>query len=104
MTTLYAEFTAKPGCAEEVAALIAGLANDVRTEPGNVVFEVYRQADNPNHFFVFEVYADEAAFQAHIGMSYGAVFNAKLNELIEEPNSQLTFLTPVSTTFGGNCS
>lgn len=100
MTTLYAEFTAKPGCADEVAALIAGLAEDVRTEPGNVVFEVYQEAEDPNRFFVFEVYRDEAAFQVHIAMPYGAVFNAKLNELIEEPNSQLTFLTPLSTTLG----
>lgn len=98
MTTLYAEFTAKPDCVEEVAELIAGLAEDVRTEPGNVVFEVYQEAENPQRFFVFEVYKDEEAFHAHINMPYGAVFNEKLNELIEEPNSQLTFLTPVSTT------
>lgn len=99
MKTLYAEFTAKPGCADEVADLIAGLAQDVRTEPGNIAFEVYRETENPHRFFVFEVYADEAAFKAHIGMPYGAVFNAKLNELIEEPNSQLTFLNPVTVTF-----
>lgn len=95
MKTLYAEFTAKPGCADEVAALITGLAKDVRSEPGNLTFNVYREAENPNRFFVLEAYRDEEAFKAHIGMPYGAVFNAKLNELIEEPESQLTFLTPV---------
>ena len=100
MTTLYAEFTAKHDCVEEVANLIAGLAEDVRTEPGNVIFEVYQEADNPRRFFVFVVYKDEEAFHAHITMPYGSVFNAKLNELIEEPHSQLTFLTPVSATLG----
>lgn len=30
-----------------------------------------------------------------MSMPYGAVFNARLNEIIEEPESQLTFLTAV---------
>ena len=42
--------------------------------------------------FVFERYADEEAFQTHIGADYGAVFNAALGDLIEEDGSQLTFL------------
>lgn len=95
MVTLIARFTALPGFEDEVATLIAGLARDVHTEPGNIVFDVHREVDDPRKFVVFEKYRDEAAFQAHIQMPYGAVFNARLNEIIEEPESQLTFLTPV---------
>lgn len=91
--TLYAEFTAKPGQEGIVADLIAGLADDVHREPGNEVFTVYRERDNPAKFFVFERYADDDAFAAHIGAPYGAVFDGKLGDLIEEDGSQLTFLT-----------
>lgn len=94
--TLYATFTAKPGAEAAVSRLIRQLAEQVRTEPGNLVFEVSTFADEPRKFFVYEVYADEEAFEAHISAPYGAVFNAALNALIEEPSSQLTFLDSVS--------
>lgn len=90
--TLIAEFTARPGNAEKVAPLLAELAEKVRTEPGNQVFDCFRRQDDDAKFVVYEVYADRAAFAAHIGADYGAVFNAKLQELIVEPNSVLTFL------------
>ena len=90
---LYAEFTAKPGSESEVETLISGLAQDVRREPGNNEFTVYRERDNPRKFFVFEEYLDEASFDAHINAEYGAVFNRKLGSLIEEGESQLTWLT-----------
>lgn len=93
MVTLYAEFTVLPGHEEEVAGLMAGLTRDVRAEPGNVAFEPYVERDNPRRYFVYEVYRDEQAFADHIGAPYGAVFNERLNQLIEEDGSQLTFLS-----------
>ena len=91
---LYAEFTARPDTVDRVDELIRGLAQDVRQEPGNEVFSVYREEAHPLRFFVFEVYRDDAAFEAHITADYGAVFNAELVPLIEEDASQLTWLTP----------
>ncbi len=90
---LYAEFTAKPGSESQVEALISGLAEKVRREPGNAEFTVYRERDNPHKFFVFEQYLDEASFEAHISAEYGATFNQQLSSLIEEGESQLTWLT-----------
>jgi quinol monooxygenase YgiN len=90
---LYAEFTAKPGSETEVATLISGLAEDVRREPGNTEFTVYRERDNSRKFFVFEQYRDDASFDAHIGADYGLIFNQRLSSLIEEDESQLTWLT-----------
>jgi quinol monooxygenase YgiN len=90
---LYAEFTAKPGSEAEVEKLISGLAEQVRREPGNTEFTVYRERDNPRKFFVFEQYLDEASFDAHISAEYGLVFNHQLSILIEEGESQLTWLT-----------
>ena len=95
MKALYAEFTARPGNEEAVRALVAGLTVDVRAEPGNLAFAAHTLVDNPRHWFVYEEYVDDAAFQAHITAPYGAVFNAALVQLIEEDASQLTWLTPL---------
>ena len=90
--SLFAEFTARPGSEQSVADLVAGLTAQVRAEPGNLAFEPYTLEADSRRWFVYEVYVDEAAFQAHITAPYGAVFNAALNPLIEEDGSQLTWL------------
>ncbi len=92
MKILHAQFTAKPEHVDEVAQMITDLAAKVRTEEGNILFDVYQHAEDPSKFFVMEIYRDEEAFQAHINMPYGAPFNARLEEIIWEPHSVLTFL------------
>jgi quinol monooxygenase YgiN len=90
---LVAEFTVRPGGEARVAELVRSLAEQVRGEPGNVLFEVHTRADDPRSYWVYEVYRDEAAFQAHLAAPHGARFNAQLQDLIEEDGSVLTFLT-----------
>ena len=92
---LYAEFTANPGTGPDVEALIRDYADAVRAEPGNLAFEVYRRAESPDRFVVFETYRDRAAFDAHIAADAGRSFNAALAARIVEPQSQLSFLTPI---------
>ena len=99
---LYATFTALEGREEEVALLLAGLTADVRSEPGNVLFEPTTLRDRPREFFVYEVYRDEAAFEQHISASYGAVFNGALRELVEGGGSSLTWLTPLPSQDGAH--
>ncbi|CAM5578456.1 putative quinol monooxygenase [Streptomyces narbonensis] len=93
--TLLAEFTALPGSKERVAELVKEYAARVREEPGNLAFEVYTKESRPLAYWIFEVYADEAAFQAHLTAPYGPPFNAALQPLIEERESVLTFLSPL---------
>jgi quinol monooxygenase YgiN len=93
--TLYARFTAKQGREQRVTELLRELTCSVRREPGNLRFDPYTQASNPAEFFVFEVYRDEAAFQAHLAADHGARFNAELVDLIEEDASVLSWLQPL---------
>ena len=93
--TLYAEFTVVPGNEARVAEMMRELTELVRAEPGNLVFDPYTEEANPNRYFVFEVYADDAAFEAHMSADYGARFNAELTTLIVEDASQLTWLRPL---------
>jgi quinol monooxygenase YgiN len=102
---LVAEFTALPGCEEEVERLLLGLTEQVRAEPGCLDFTPHRVASSPavgveasgsapvgRRFVVTETYRDASAFAAHLAAPYGAPFNAALGPLIEEAGSQLTFL------------
>jgi quinol monooxygenase YgiN len=94
--TLLAEFTAREGTQDEVARLIGDYALKVREEEGNIAFDVYTKAAHPRSFWIFEVYRDEDAFQAHLKAPYGAPFNAALVPLIEEDASVLTFLSALA--------
>ena len=94
---LYAEFTARDGTVDDVAALLSRYAAQVRSEPGNTSFDCWQLADNPAKFFVFEAYVDEDAFRVHLAAPYGAEFNRLLAPLITEPNSVLTFLRPLGS-------
>jgi len=64
-------------------------------EGRNLVFDPHRLTESPAEFFVYEVYRDPAAFEAHITAEHGAVFNAALGELIVGDGSRLTWLTPL---------
>lgn len=92
---LYAEFTAREGREAEVAVLLEGLTTQVRAEPGNILFEPATLVDNPRSFFVFEVYRDDAAFEAHLAATHGIEFNLALTELIEGDGSVLTMVVPL---------
>ena len=93
---LYAEFTAKPDVVDDVEELLRGFARTVRAEPGNIAFDVYRRADSPAKFYVFEIYRDRAAFDEHLAADSGRVFNDALGPLIVEAGSELTFLHPAA--------
>ena len=76
-TILHAVFTALPEKGEEVAALLRDFAEVVRAEEGNVLFDATRLVDDPDRFFVYEVYRDDAAFQAHISAPAGIPLDRK---------------------------
>jgi quinol monooxygenase YgiN len=52
-----------------------------RKDSGCVRFEVFQQADRPNHFSVVEAWADRAAFDAHIVTGHSRDFRKQLTPL-----------------------
>jgi (4S)-4-hydroxy-5-phosphonooxypentane-2,3-dione isomerase len=46
-------------------AIQENAAASLRDEPGCVRFDVVQDNDDANHFMLYEVYADAAAFEAH---------------------------------------
>jgi autoinducer 2-degrading protein len=76
--TLIVDFEVKEGTADQVLALVSENArNSVEKEPGCLQFDVMQAQDNPNRIMLFEVYTDEAAFQAHGKSAHIQEFLAK---------------------------
>ncbi len=64
-----------------------------RKEPGNLRFDVMRQADNPLRFALYEVYKDEAAFKAHQQTEHYARWRREIDALLAAPRSSDKFTT-----------
>lgn len=56
---------ARAGEAEAVADILRRMTVAVRSEPGVLRFEPHRSPSNDHVFFLYELFADEAAFAAH---------------------------------------
>ena len=48
------------------AALTEEIEQSVGSEPGVLAIHAVTDKDQPSHFRLFEIYADEAGYQAHI--------------------------------------
>lgn len=93
---LYATFEVLPGHEARIAAMMADLTRAVRAEPGCLRFVAYRRADAPRCYHVDEIYADEAAFAAHITSPHTRAFNAAITDLVVGGASQVVFLEETS--------
>ncbi len=59
----------------------------VRDEPGCLRFDVLQDNADPDHFYFYEVYRDEAAFQAHGQTPHYVRWRAASAEVLAEPTS-----------------
>jgi (4S)-4-hydroxy-5-phosphonooxypentane-2,3-dione isomerase len=91
---LLSRFKAKQGKAEELIAAFRPVFEQVEREPGTLLYVLHRSTDDPDLFWVSELYADDDAFAAHRGSAAMAAATPALGELIAE--SELTFGEPVS--------
>jgi quinol monooxygenase YgiN len=60
-----ATWTAQPGSEDVVLDAIEKLTPLSRAEPGNQLYQAYRDPTDPQVFHLFEIYDDEAAYAAH---------------------------------------
>lgn len=66
MFAIFVTINIKPECLEEFAKASHGNGQgSVRDEPGCFRFDISRDAEIPTRFYLYEVYRDEAAFDAH---------------------------------------
>jgi quinol monooxygenase YgiN len=65
MVVLAVTWMAKQGREAEVVGVFSKLTEASRKEPGCVVYQVHRHKTDPRRFFIYELYKDDAALEAH---------------------------------------
>ena len=75
---------AREGEQESVAKLLAGLVKPTMEEPGVKLFLPYRSPDDIRNFLLFELYVDEAGWQAHQETEHFKTTIAELGPRLEK--------------------
>ena len=81
--SVFAEVRAKPGKADELRSVTLPLIALVRSDPKNLVYFFQEDRESPGHLIFFEVWANQADFEAHNNMPYVQAWFAKLPALAE---------------------
>ena len=80
---LVVEFEIRPEAADRFVALVSDNARaSLADEPGCRQFDVLRTIEQPNRIVLYEVYADAAAFAAHMKQPHVEAFFAAARPLI----------------------
>ncbi|MFC1411791.1 putative quinol monooxygenase [Streptacidiphilus sp. N1-12] len=79
-------FTVQPEHRDDFVRAAQKTARDsLANEPGSQRFEVLADEENPDLFYLNEVYADVDAFTAHAGGPYFAAFFAEASAYAQGP-------------------
>jgi quinol monooxygenase YgiN len=85
MFVVTVDFLAAAGQADALlSALRENAARSLADEPGCRRFDVCLSAEGPGRFFLYELYADPAAFAAHRGTPHYAAFAESTRDLVAE--------------------
>jgi quinol monooxygenase YgiN len=60
-----ATWTAKPGAAEQVAAILRDMTQDNRAEPKMLHFQAQSSQTDPDTFVLYEHYTDASGYEDH---------------------------------------
>jgi quinol monooxygenase YgiN len=61
-----AKWRAKQGKEQRLEEIVRELIEPSRAEPGNLLYEPSRSTEDPQLFYLYEQYEDEAGYQAHM--------------------------------------
>jgi quinol monooxygenase YgiN len=76
--TVVATLRAAKGKADALAALLTEQRAVIRkTETGCLVYRVHRSTQDPDAFLFYEIYADDAAFDAHRASPHLAAYRKR---------------------------
>jgi quinol monooxygenase YgiN len=64
----------KPDKIDEWKAGMKAYTANVRSEPGNISFDYYQNAEDPNEWAILEVFAETAAGGAHVATDHAQQF------------------------------
>lgn len=83
MLVLHVTLQVKPEhAAEFIEVARYDAQHSVKDEPGCLRFDVAQDQDDPNRFYLYEVYRDEAAFEAHRQTPHFKVYLEKSRQML----------------------
>ena len=84
MYVVTVEFVVKAGhAAEFLPAMIENARASREREPGCRQFDVCTDPNDPHAIFLYELYDDRAAFDAHLATAHFKAFDAKVGPWVE---------------------
>ncbi len=75
--------TARPGKAAELEALLKDMVGPCRAEPGNLLWDIWQDRDDPNRFVLDELYIDDDAVAAHRASAHFQRYVARIGDVAE---------------------
>jgi len=94
---LIASMDILPGFEEDVKEAITTLGTATHKEPGSELFEIHTRNDSPNSIIVYEVYANENAFEMHRAEPYAAEFFEFVKGKIKDDKIEIVYLTKLNS-------
>ena len=81
-----AKWIAKDGMEDRLAEICEEMTEPSRAEPGNVFYQAHRAVDDPQLFYLYEQYVDEAGYEAHMDSEHFTrlVKEEAIPEILEE--------------------
>ncbi|MDD2704001.1 MAG: putative quinol monooxygenase [Acidocella sp.] len=79
---VFAILTAAEGKADPLRAALSTLVPETRKEPGCIQYTLHEASAAPGTFYVYEVYKDQAAVEAHMNSPYLQAVLAKAGPLL----------------------
>ena len=71
-TAVLAWWQAQPGAGDQIATLLHRLRRASLTEPGCHGYEIHRSSEDADRFFLYELYDDRTAYEAHVDSDHFA--------------------------------
>lgn len=101
MIALFATISVRPALREKlVAAITAQGAVTLEREPGCLQFDVCIDTADPNRVLLYEVYEDQAAFDAHGKTPHFATWKTVADECVEHLELTVASIVSSGTTQG----
>ena len=97
MVTVIARFKMQPGKEDEALAAVKKMATEVEAnEPGALAYVMHRGQVDPLEIYVYEVYADQAAFDAHRRIPHMDAMQANFAQLMDRTSFNADLLERVA--------
>lgn len=83
--TLVVPIHAKNELRDEVRQRLVELAQNTRTEEGNICYVLHEVHREPNHFIIYEKWKNKAALDFHMSQDYLKAFLADEKTILAKP-------------------